>query len=34
MEGPVARIIGLHLYESPNQSIRDMQIKNCSWKVC
>lgn len=30
MEGPVARIIGLHLHESPNQGIRDMTIENLS----
>jgi hypothetical protein len=30
MEGPVARIIGLHLHESPHQKIRHMRIVNLS----
>ncbi len=30
IEGPVARIIGLHLHESPGQKIENMQITNLS----
>ncbi|WP_168566444.1 glycosyl hydrolase family 28 protein [Crateriforma spongiae] len=30
MEGPVARLIGLHLHESPKQKIRDMRFRDIS----